>query len=60
MKHTRRSIHFKNANYTKNGKVGVPRRFIYAAQKESFFLKISSVTLEQFKYFGVTFKMVIE
>ena len=60
MKHTPRSIHFKNENCTKIALKRVPGRRIYTAHKEQLFLKISSVTLEQFIYFAVTFKVVID
>ena len=59
MKHTPRSVHFKNENCTKIALKRVPGRGIYTAHKKQLFLKISSVTLEQFIYFAVTFKVVI-
>ena len=60
MKHTPRSIHFKNENCTNIPLKRVPGRRIYTAHKKQLFLKISSVTLEQFIYFAVTFKVVID
>ena len=39
MKHTPRSINFKNENCTKIGNVGVPGRRIYTAHKKQLFLK---------------------
>ena len=59
MKHTPRSIHFKNENCTKIALKRVPGRGIYTAHKKQLFLKISSVTLEQFIYLPLHLKWLL-